>query len=308
MVVTNPEGGRVRKISVIGTNISGDHSSSAANSGPYMEKQKYRYCQAHAVNASLGYRAIDPDMVMAMAEKIHLDITTATGREQGIRHHFNTGISPGNFSTEIINHFMRTTIYDRPDYDGPKQYMTSTTTPAYVPAQPTHTREHYIRGIHSGSTKEQIISGLGEHTNVILNFTTSSGYGHAACLKKHLQQWYLLDSENPAPINLDKEQKWHTVCGHTYILSNTLPLPLQLDRFNPHGEEYARLSHYISVVSPNVSQRNRQMNISPTASPDKQNHNSMQDSPIASPNANLKDRQMNISPTASPDKQNQNPM
>ena len=53
----------------------------------------------------LGYQAINPTEVMEMANKVHKNIITATGKAHGINHHFNRGASPGNFSTEIIHHY-----------------------------------------------------------------------------------------------------------------------------------------------------------------------------------------------------------
>jgi hypothetical protein len=104
---------------------------------------------------------------MEMANKVHKNIITATGKAHGINHHFNRGASPGNFSTEIIHH------YTHNKNDGrEKKYMISFVIPPYSPMIPTRTREKYPRGIHLGSTKEQILTGLGDHTNVILNFTT----------------------------------------------------------------------------------------------------------------------------------------
>ncbi len=99
-------------------------------------------------------------------------------------------------------------------------YMHFKELPEYRPQSPQQTTEKYSRGIHLGSTKEEIMQALGETNNVILNFTTERGYGHAACLRTHNQQWYLLDSENSGPINLDKnpsELGWQKVAGHTYM-------------------------------------------------------------------------------------------
>jgi hypothetical protein len=113
--------------------------------------------------------------------------------------------------------------------------------PEYTPKKPRQSAEKYPRGIHMGSTKEEILQALEGTQNVILNYTTTRGYGHSACLKIHNQQWYMLDSENQGPINLDtapSEEGWEKVSGHTYILSETRPTDQQLDRFNPYGTNY----------------------------------------------------------------------
>jgi hypothetical protein len=205
-----------------------------ATQGPYSERQQYRYCQIHAYNTSLGYPAINPTDVMDMANQTHNLIIQVTGKNQGINHHYSRGFCPGNFSTNLINIYVNTKR-------GPKYFLHSRHLPEYKPKFPTQTTEKYPRGIHMGSTKEEILQALGTIHNVILNFTTEGGYGHAACLRTHNHQWYLLDSENPGPINLDTtptEQGWQKISGHTYILTEELPSEIELNRFDPYGDNY----------------------------------------------------------------------
>ena len=171
---------------------------------------------------------------MGMANKTHNHVVQVTGKIQGISHHYSRGLCPENFFRDLINNYINTMA-------GPKMYMHYKELPEYRPQFPQQTAEKYPRGIHLGSTTEEIMQALGETNNVILNFTTERGYGHAACLKMHNQQWYLQDSENSGPINLDKipsELGWQKVAGHTYILTAERPNEQVMDRFNPHGTNY----------------------------------------------------------------------
>ncbi len=127
--------------------------------------------------------------------------------------------------------------------------------------------------------------------NVILNFTTEGGYGHAACLRIHNQQWYLLDSEKPGPINLDttpSEQGWQKVSGHTYILNEELPSELELNRFDPYGTNYTERLQTGTVPDTPPSLHKSGMEI--------------QESPIRSPQAypKISPPQMEESPENSP--------
>ncbi len=140
---------------------------------------------------------------------------------------------------------------------------------------------------------------MGNTQNVILNYTTSGGYGHSACLKIHNQQWYFLDSENPGPINLDitpSEEGWKKVPGHTYILSEARPTDQQLDRFIPHGTDYTNPFQKGTVLdSPPPPTRGTTVQESPInlMSPPLQNQSRKKEgSPISSP--------QNLPPGASP--------
>ena len=161
------------------------------HSSPYLERQEARYCQVHAYNALLGHRAIHPVKVLQLAEQTHNHIVQVTGRPVGIRGlQYCGGNSPGNFTTEMLNYYISTT-------HAPHKFITPLN---ILPCRP---QDKYPRGIRAGSTKDQIMQGLQDHKGAILYFTTPNGYEHAACLKEHNQRWYLLDSENPLPINLD---------------------------------------------------------------------------------------------------------
>ena len=215
----------------------------------------------------MGYPVMDPVAVMDMANKTHNHIVQVTGNPQGINHHYNKGFCPGNFSTNLINIYINT-------MQGPKKFLHPRPLPEYRPQSPIQTAEKYPRGIHLGSTREEALQALGPLRNVILNFTTEGGYGHAACLRIHNQQWYLLDSERPGPINLDSipsEQGWQKVSGHTYILTEEQPPELELNRFDPHGTNYT--DRYQTGTVPD------------TPPPLQKNNMEIQESPIQSPQA-----------------------
>ena len=62
------------------------------------------------------------------------------------------------------------------------------------------------------------------------------------CLKKFRRHWYLLDSENAGPLNLDQTPLslgWYQVQGHTYTLTPTVP-HRQLSRLDPHRNEWGQ--------------------------------------------------------------------
>ena len=201
---------------------------------PYMEQQAARYCQVHALNAYHGSKVYDPEAAMILAEHTHEHIISVHPTSNGIRNiHYNVDPTPGNFSTELINFYIS-------QQAGPKKYLTSLPLRQYRAAFPSPQEEQYPRGIHKGSSKSQIIQILGTHTRVILHYTKGT-YGHAVCLKKYRRHWYMLDSENPGPINLDStplSQGWHQVQGHAYITTDEVPTR-QLARMDPHSNEWA---------------------------------------------------------------------
>ena len=72
----------------------------------------------------------------------------------------------------------------------------------------------------------------------MLHYTTYPGmYGHAVCVKKHMNNWYLIDSEiHTGPVNLDTApagQDWAALYGHIYILAKTTPRDFHPHYFHP---------------------------------------------------------------------------
>ena len=195
-------------------NTTKDNRTRPTN-GPYIETQEHRYCQIHAINAALGHRAIHPQAVLQLAEHTHNHITTVTGRPRGILNiHYNTQPNPGNFSTDLVNYYLSTTQLG---------YLTKLTAQHYTAQHPTTTPEQYTNGIQAGSSKEQVLNCTQGHTAIILHYTTSSGYGHATCLKQHNQAWYHINSENREATHLNTPQAWAAVQGNMYILTPNKP-------------------------------------------------------------------------------------
>ena len=158
---------------------------------PYMEQQVARFCQAHSINAYVGYHLLKPEDIMKTADKIHNDLTSITGNPTGILNiHYNKGSMPSNFSIPLLNYHLL-----HQGMPSPEGYLTSLRLPSYTAANPTTGPEQYPTGIHLGSTKNQITQLLGNHSAVLLHYTTTSRTGHAVCIKKYQDAWYLLDSE-----------------------------------------------------------------------------------------------------------------
>jgi hypothetical protein len=212
-----------------------------------MEQQVARYCQAHSINAYMGYKFLNPEDIMKTADKIHHNLTFTTGNPTGILNiHYNKGNMPGNFSIPLLNYHL---IHQ--DTPNPGGYLTSLRLPSYIAANPTAGPEQYPTGIHLGSTKHQILQLLGSHTAVLIHYTTKGHTGHAVCIKKYQENWYLLDSEIGRPINLDDNTEttgWQHISGHTYILSPNIPT--DQGHFNPHGPQWNRGPHTMDLVSP----------------------------------------------------------
>ena len=207
--------------------------------GPYIETQEHRYCQIHAINAALGHRAIHPHAVLQLAEHTHNHITTVTGRPRGIRDiHYNTQPNPGNFSTDLVNYYLSTTQLG---------YLTKLTAQHYTAQHPTTTPEQYTNGIQAGSSKEQVLNCTQGHTAIILHYTTSSGYGHATCLKQHNQAWYHINSENREATHLNTPQAWAAVQGNMYILTPNKPQHT-MNRFDPYSPAWDNTHMEITIT------------------------------------------------------------
>ena len=205
-----------------------------------MEQQVARFCQAHSINAYVGYQLLKPEDIMKTADNIHNHLTSVTGNPTGILNiHYNKGNMPGNFSIPLLNYHLL--HQETPSLEG---YLTPLRLPNYTAANPTTGPEQYPTGIHLGSTKNQITQLLGNHSAVILHYTTTSHTGHAVCIKKYQEEWYLLDSEAGRPIKLDDNTGnigWQHISGHTYTLSPTVPT--DQGHFDPHGPQWNREPH-----------------------------------------------------------------
>jgi hypothetical protein len=184
---------------------------------------------------------------MHTADELHNQLIITTNNPRGILDvHYNKGNSPGNFSIPLINYYLLK--QQQPAHPG---YMTPLLLPTYSPTYPRSSPENYPRGIHLGSTKEQIMQLLQNHTAILLHYTTRNTRGHAVCLKKHENTWYLLDSEVGSPINLDTtpgKQEWQLLCGHTYTMTPTLPRDQGL--FDPTGPQWTNTPTTITLTSP----------------------------------------------------------
>ena len=104
--------------------------------------------------------------------------------------------------------------------------------------------ENTEKGISGGSSRQQIIERIEsiptrtgiKNDRILLHYTTYPGmYGHAVCVKKHQEIWYLIDSENSkGPIDLDTADKgWEMLYGHIYKLDEEAPGDFHADYFKP---------------------------------------------------------------------------
>ena len=196
-------------------------SPQSRTGGPYHERQINIYCQFYSINTFIGGPVLSGPRILAFAENLHTQLVTATRNPAGIRdRHYNKN-NPGNFSVPLTNKFI-----SQHHCGQAHGYLTAQAIPPYIAAHgppPHQLRETYPRGIQLGSSREQICTALADKgwSRILLHYTTPMGYGHAVCLKQHHGEWFLINAEEPHPINLSKTPPtlgWHTVSGHIYTL------------------------------------------------------------------------------------------
>jgi len=208
---------------------------SKSESAPYWEAQTASHCQIHSINAYLGYKAMDINLVLDFANKLHTQVTRATDNHWKVMGSYFLNPS-GNYNNALIDYY----TFTKQTGTG---YLVSHRNHPYTPLHTSspNTEENYETGIQLGSTKQQILSRIPINSTKFILHYWSNGYGHAITIKYYNNKWYNLDSEISGPTILTP-QDWHQLQGRIYTLSQATPSfhghPFQPDLYfdptNPH--------------------------------------------------------------------------
>ena len=130
----------------------------------YFEKQEKSRCMIHSINMFVGHRWLDAHAVADFCDTVK----TVPNWSQA------WSTTSGSMNVDAMNY-----------------YLMHNTTPGIG----NNKELKFLNTImNAGNSKEQWLQAIGDRPEVILHWNDP---GHAVCLKKCNDEWYLLDSEAP---------------------------------------------------------------------------------------------------------------